>query len=596
MNYSKLATIACALLGAGAMAGCADVEGDATAATAALLNSDQFLYFTCNATGWSPAEANRLKSTTDPAVLTLQYQVTQPWQVSSPDQCQFLMTNQKNGQGTSQTRYADSRPTTPLVVPGSDRLVASTSNFPVKYAATGSYTLSVNWDQKTFAIAPAATASSVVQLRASSVDDALIVTVNGLRQKTWLLGSSDLGQLIDVSSWFGAGNNTIRVQNANGGGPAAYKLEVLVDGTVVRTDTSPGANASSAPVGIVSDRTFTVSTPNRPPFRSVQLTSAVSGKIYLDDAYVGRDTPATLSLPQGNYRFGLGVSQNAPFNYTGAFYQQTFDVTNSTTSANLTASPALPVQKTSRVAVVPVKYTYNYVSALDRSDPSNVGVLTDSDLALFKGQMSATRDVWFVPFSYGLATWDIQFQPLVTATPLIEDWDAAHTGVGFQIDDFLRNANLEPLKQQYDRIVLYMSQQRPDDPRISVADALNGHFASGRQIVVIQAAGVTPYAVNAPNPFVLHEFLHNHEAYNQDLLRQYNGIKGLHGAGVHGYPGEERAGETDFVRFYRDYMRGLVVEMDGMTALTGDQIWPGPFSPPDLYVGLFKTLRVFTGK
>ena len=43
-------------------------------------------------------------------------------------------------------------------------------------------------------------------------------------------------------------------------------------------------------------------------------------------------------------------------------------------------------------------------------------------------------------------------------------------------------------------------------------------------------------------------------------------------------------------------MRGLVVEMDGMTALTGDQLWPGPFSPPDLYVGLFKTLRVFTGK
>jgi hypothetical protein len=592
MKYSKLATIACALLGAGAMTGCSGVEGDATAVTAALLNSDQFLYFTCNATGWSPAEANRLKPTTDAEVSTLQFQVTQPWQVSSPDQCQFLMTNQKNGQGTSQTRYTDSRPTTPLVVPGSERLVASTSNFLVKYPATGSYTLSVNWNQKTFAIASAATASSVVQLRASDIDDALIVTVNGLRQKTWLLGASDLGQLIDVSSWFGAGNNTIRVQNANGGGPASYKLEILVDGAVVRTDTSP--SGADAPPGIVSDRTFTVSTPNRPPFRSVQLTSAVSGKIYLDDAYVGRDTPATLSLPQGNYRFGLGVSQNAPFNYTGSFYQQTFDVTNSTTSANLTASPALPVQKTSRVAVVPVKYTYNYVSALGRSDASNAGVLTDSDLALFKGQMNATRDVWFVPFTYGLATWDIQFQPLVTATPLLEDWDAAHTGVGFQVQDFLKKANLEPLKQQFDRIVLYMSQQRPDGS--SVADGLNGHFAEGRQIVVIQAAGVTPYAVNAPNPFVLHEFLHNHEAYNQDILGLYNGIHGVHGAGVHGYPGEEGAGETDFVRFYRDYMRGLVVEMDGMTALTGDQIWPGPFSPPDLYVGLFKTVRVFTGK
>jgi hypothetical protein len=595
MRYPRLATIAYALLGAGAMGGCSNLENDAAVTAAALLNADQFLYFTCNATGWSPAEANRLKPTADPAVVTLQYQVTQQWQVSSPDQCQFLVTNQRNGQGTSQTRYADSRPTTPLVVPGNDRLVLSTANFPVKYPATGSYSLSVNWTQKTFAIAPASTASSVVQLRASNVDDALIVTVNGLRQKTWLLGASDLGQLIDVSSWFGAGDNTVRVQNLNGGGPAGYTLEVLVDGTVVRTDTSPAANAAGAPAGIVSDRTFTVATPNRPAFRSVQLTSAVSGKIYLDDAYIGRDTPATLSLPQGNYRFGLGVSQNAPFNYTGSFYQQTLDVTSSSTSASLTASPPLPLQKTSRVAVVPIKNTYNYVSSLGRSDPSNMGVLTDSDIALFKGQMNATRDVWFVPFSYGLATWDIQFQPLVTATPLIEDWDAAHTGVGFQIDDFLRNANLESLKQQFDRIVLYMSQQRPDGS--SVADGLNGHFALGRQIVVIQAAGVTPYAMNAPNPFVLHESLHNHEAYNQDVLGLYNGIDGLHGASVHGYRGEEQAGETDFVRFYRDYMRGLVVEMDGMTAISGGgQTWSGPLSPPDLYVGLFKTLRVFTGK
>jgi len=123
-----------------------------------LLNSDQYLYLTCNATGWNPVEANRLRSTSDPAVFTLAYPVSQPWQVSSPDQCSFLLTNQLNGYGTSQTRYSDSHPTTPVNVPAGDRLVTSSANFSVKYPAVGTYNLSVNWTQKTFTISSTLTA------------------------------------------------------------------------------------------------------------------------------------------------------------------------------------------------------------------------------------------------------------------------------------------------------------------------------------------------------------------------------------------------------------------------------------------------------
>jgi len=156
MRRWNIGLIASTVLSAGIIAGCSSQSEDSIASQqSALLNSDEYLYFTCNATGWTPAEANRLKSTSDPAVFTLEYQVSQPWQVSSPDQCSFLRTNQLNGQGTVQSRYADSHPATPLNVPGSDVLVASTSNFPVKYSATGTYDLSVNWNQKTFSIAAA---------------------------------------------------------------------------------------------------------------------------------------------------------------------------------------------------------------------------------------------------------------------------------------------------------------------------------------------------------------------------------------------------------------------------------------------------------
>ena len=56
MHYSKLlGVVAVITLSAGA--GCSSrTEEDLAQTQGALLNSDQFLYFTCNATGWNPAE------------------------------------------------------------------------------------------------------------------------------------------------------------------------------------------------------------------------------------------------------------------------------------------------------------------------------------------------------------------------------------------------------------------------------------------------------------------------------------------------------------------------------------------------------------
>lgn len=76
-------------------------------------------------------------------------------------------------------------------------------------------------------------------------------------------------------------------------------------------------------------------------------------------------------------------------------------------------------------------------------------------------------------------------------------------------------------------------------------------------------------------------------------MQEWNGFDTLHGAEVHGYPNEGDSGATDFVNYYRMWMRGQVAELDGMHHGLN---WPSIPAPGDLYVGVFKTLRVFTGK
>jgi len=118
----------------------------------ALLNVDEFLYFRCTSTGWGADASSRMQSTADPNVVTLTYQVTQPWMVTSGEPCIFTRTNQLNGWGSSQASFSTAAPATPLAVPGSSSLVSSSSNFTLRYPALGTFTMTVNWAQQTFSI------------------------------------------------------------------------------------------------------------------------------------------------------------------------------------------------------------------------------------------------------------------------------------------------------------------------------------------------------------------------------------------------------------------------------------------------------------
>ena len=79
----------------------------------------------------------------------------------------------------------------------------------------------------------------------------------------------------------------------------------------------------------------------------------------------------------------------------------------------------------------------------------------------------------------------------------------------------------------------------------------SGYAWGAYRYISINTSMTRGRANNSPNPFFLHESLHNYEADNSQNYHVYNGVGGVHGGGTHGYRTEDNAGETDFVKFYR---------------------------------------------
>jgi hypothetical protein len=157
--------LGCLTLWASLVAGCAMSEGEPTQGvaeeaagevSAALLGQDTFLYFRCNATGWNPDNATRLRATVNPYLFSLLYDVKEGWMTSGGDSCIFTETNQLNGWGSAQTNYGTVHGN--VTVPGGDLLLTGGTNFNVTYPALGRYKVTVNWRQGSFLVDPASNA------------------------------------------------------------------------------------------------------------------------------------------------------------------------------------------------------------------------------------------------------------------------------------------------------------------------------------------------------------------------------------------------------------------------------------------------------
>jgi hypothetical protein len=382
---------------------------------------------------------------------------------------------------------------------------------------------------------------------------------------------------IDVSNWFSSGNHQLRLQGINTGGPTSFNVELWVDDQLTVSQACPSStcNGTDALEGILFDTTFSIATPNRPASQTVQLTSSTPGKLYIDDAYTGLTTPATVSLPLGEYALGLGVSQDQPLNDKGHYYEQRVQVGSSPITVDLTVGQPLPVQRTTKITILPIRTSY----VLPATD---AGVLTDGDVSLLMSQADATRTVWLEPLSYGLATWNLSVQPVVENVPLYLPNSESPPDTETMLDA----ARLQYLKQQYDMIVYYYSMHHPDGSLVS--NPTFYAWGGGGQYMAITTLFTRGGSPTTPNAGFLHESLHNYETYNEWHPHHYNGVGGLHGAEEHGYPETAPTGETDWLMCYRFFMRGQVAQLDAMRSGTK---WPSIPTTSDLYVGVFPAMR-----
>jgi hypothetical protein len=434
-----------------------------------------------------------------------------------------------------------------------------------------------------------ASAATKVEIEMTQpIDDFFYASVDGLRQKIWYIGDPEQNGRIDATGWFGAGTHTLRLQAINTGGPATFGVRVWINGAVALDESCPASicNGQNTTEGILLDRSLTIETPNQPPTQVVRVTSETPGKLYIDDGFTGLTTTGSsnavsVSLPPGQYTFGLGVSDDTPPVYGGSYRERTVNVGSSGVDVSFASTPALPTQDETRIVVVPVRTL--------TVDPFNQSTtLIQADLDDLEAQVFATNDEWLEPFSYGLVTWDVDFLPVVEDVVLHAPRPQDPPDAG----RFLREAGLEGLRQQYEIVLLYYN----------CFDA-NGNVPRGEfegRIVDFSAAAwggggtlwINPFWTRrwdpvGPNPALLHEALHNYEGYNQFNLHFYNGVQGMHGDGEHGYRDGDN-GELDFALYQRVYMRGQVAELN---TTRPDVNVPAPSPRADLWVGVFDTMR-----
>ncbi|MDF3071614.1 MAG: hypothetical protein K0R38_7215 [Polyangiaceae bacterium] len=419
--------------------------------------------------------------------------------------------------------------------------------------------------------------SSVVEIRAPLVDDVAFLDVNGLRHSVghWGQPSAEASAWRDVSRWFSNGKNQIRLLAVNTGGAQAFEFQLRLNGTTVVDINCETDGCETKPDGgVILDQVIDLPALTLAPARTVTVTSPVAGKLYVNDEYTGLTTPATLKLPAGAHRLGLGVSNDVPSALTGRFYEESVVVGGQNLSVTLGDEPALPTQYAARIAILPMRRA----RALDSG---GLAVLTDAQIARFAGQFAATRDAWVKPLSYGLQTWNI------TLLPTEEQIDM----VGTTFDSFpdhacevLGTSKYGNLLSQYDVVMVHMSNY-DEQQGFEIG---RGSAGMGGRCGQIQAHWGAGLASNAPMPVILHELLHSYEFHNQSVLGLYNGFGGLHGAEVHGFQSDGSQGEREWVEWYRYFMRGQVAERADQSATVN---LPAPVTNPDYYVGTFGSFR-----
>ncbi|MCD0174660.1 hypothetical protein IHN32_01660 [Deinococcus sp. 14RED07] len=401
-----------------------------------------------------------------------------------------------------------------------------------------------------------------VELRLFNTDDISMVTVDGVRRAVYRYGSGDSGRM-DVSDWFGHGDNQLRLQTINTGGQSRYGFQVWRDGVLVVNE-SCTSNCPSRE-GLIFDNTVTVTADAARKVRTT-FTSAVPGDVYLNETFTGQRTPATLDLVPGTYTVGVG--QEAPAAY------RTQDVQVQAGRAEIAIDGAPTPAKKWRIAVLPIRTTYHGDETSD-----NTGILTQGEVETFYKQVASTYAQNIRPFSFGLIEWQVDYLPTWESTPLKR---AADGGAGPNLAEFYKGTQLENIENEYDTVMVIYSNFTKDGARVKNNPCCA--WGGGKALNIMSSFGIRGGNPDVPLDVLVHEWLHVLESYNRNKSG-YNGFGGLHGGGKHGYYAENIGG--NWILWYKDYMRSQVIETSEMTG----ELIPAIPAKVDIYAGLFDTMR-----
>lgn len=448
-----------------------------------------------------------------------------------------------------------------------------------------------------------------VYLQVDKADDHLFVYVDGVEKMRWSAPRSAranegvtparIGEKIDITHLLSAGDNEIKIVAA---ADNWYSVEGGYDvrlwqGNNLLMDASQDFAVSGNAPGILFSDSVTVQVDNAGPRRTLTLSSANGGEaIYLNGVFTGEHVPATFELASGEYRVGLGESTtvadwaNNTAVFTGQFRELDILVSGQNITLDAAQLPVLDEPNEWKVAVVPYLevhfgLTNAQAAAGIAAAANNIGIMTSDDIEVTVAAVQATSDEWLLPLSYGLMKWDVTLLPAVTERVYRTDhlrWSPA-----------MINANLSV----YDMVIHVMPDRtlavNNNGHRIQVVDVIGG--AAGRPDAYMpqswlnaEGATLAERLQNVlPSTGMLHESLHTYDNYR---LNDYNGVEQLHGAGVHGYGSQDCGLPSDWLCWYRGYIRSQIGE--NASILSGVNS-PVKISGEDVtqYVGVFNVMR-----
>lgn len=445
-----------------------------------------------------------------------------------------------------------------------------------------------------------------VEIQVDRADDHLQLLVDGVERMSWSKtayaterqapAQVRLGERIDISALIGQGQHKLRLVSTSdnwGGFNGGYQVKLWADNNLL-LDTQQSLSRWGSFSAIGLDQSFNLNLNAGSATQSLQvLPAAGSGEaIYINNVFTGKTAPATFNLAPGEYRIGLGQSTttadwpNQTVLMTGQFRQQDVRLTNSPLTLQGSSMPLVTQANEWRVAAIPFSQMHHgltkaQILAGQTALPGNIGVMTADDIQVAAQVINATSERWVLPMSYGLMKWKLTMLDPVTQ-PVFNAKDE-----GLQLNGISFSQDLS----QFDMVIYLM-------PNITAQGNYvidNFGASGGRPSVFLPSSWANATGANLaqrlanvqPSSGLLHESLHNFDNYR---WLGYNGLDQLHGAEIHGYGVSACGLPSEWICWYRDYIRSQVVE--SVQSRTGlNRASPLPIDDSSLFVGVFNVAR-----